>query len=161
MCASLGRVCVCARVCGDTCVLGGGTLYQVPSMRRYKLSGYPLRPRATNLISRKTCRRRYLKSVFLYTLFVSRAAAVVGSGAFPRWRMTRTVDRLSNFSSMHPRCICERGCIYGKINSFRKILYWWIEDIYIYIIEACYKNIFSNKCRCNNNIVETPFRTNR
>lgn len=42
--------CVCVRVCGDTCVLGGGTLYQVPSMRRYKLSGYPLRPRATNLI---------------------------------------------------------------------------------------------------------------
>lgn len=46
------RACVCVRVrvCGDTCVLGGGTLYQVPSMRRYKLSGYPLRPRATNLI---------------------------------------------------------------------------------------------------------------
>lgn len=49
---SNARACVCVRVrvCGDTCVLGGGTLYQVPSMRRYKLSGYPLRPRATNLI---------------------------------------------------------------------------------------------------------------
>lgn len=69
-----------------------------------------------------------LKADF-YTLFVSRAAAVVGSG-----RITRRpfVDQ-----TFHPTCIRERRYVCGNINSFREIL---VDRryIYIYVIEACY-----------------------
>lgn len=46
-----------------------GTLYQVPSMRRYKLSGYPLRAR----LYREKPVGRYLKSGFLYAFRIWRA----------------------------------------------------------------------------------------
>ena len=53
------RVRVCVHATGH-----GGTLYQVPSMRRYKLSGYPLRAPAR--LYRGKPVGRYLKSGFLY-----------------------------------------------------------------------------------------------
>lgn len=89
-----------------------------------------------------------LKADF-YTLFVSRAAAVVGSG-----RITRRpfVDQ-----TFHPTCIRERRYVCGNINSFREIL---VDRRYIYI---CYRSLlrlstFSNERRCKEgNIVAFSF----
>lgn len=111
MCASLGRARVRVRACACVCVCAAiracweEELYtRCPPCAaiNYRVTRYG-RARPTLYISRKTCRRRYLKCGFLY--------------GFSYPRITR-----SNFSSTISSM---RGDVFtGKINSFEIYIYY-------------------------------------